>query len=251
MKYNILAFLFFGLLFSCSTKKMRDIDNQIIADPFTTDYLSEVSRYDHADTLVKKPWEYHCNDISDLLHFSSDTLEALIKYNKISDSIISNEDIYDLVEQTIFCNSHKDNSANNVRLLQQTTFANLDIGFHNLSSDFIDREDILFLYSQMTCKPFHWDQKRLSNVKCISTKEFEDIFQTKDKMSKEDIKKLFKDFSKKFGDDRWDQFSKPIFNHMKTFALISHSSNAGGEILFFKKENGKWRLIGREGTWTT
>lgn len=249
MKYNVLAYLLIGLLFSCTTRKIRD--NQIIADPFTEDYLSEIRKYDQADTLDKKTWEYHCNDTSALLHFSSDTLETLIKYNKIADSIISDEDIYDLVEQTIFCKLLKGKSPNSVILLQQTTFSNLDIGFNYLTSDFIDRDDILFLYSQMTCKPFLWDQKRLSNVRCISNKEFEDFFNSFDITSKEDISKLSKDFKNKFGDKRCEKYSKPIFNLKKTFALISHSTNFGGEILYFKKENGKWRLLGSEEAWRT
>ena len=103
----------------------------------------------------------------------------------------------------------------------------------------------------MTCKTFLWDPKRLSNVRCISNKEFEDIFKSTDNMTKEDMSKLIQDFKNKFGDNRCEKYSKPIFNLKKTFALISHSTNFGGEILYFKKENGKWRLLGCEETWRT
>jgi hypothetical protein len=246
------------ILTACTQKKQNDSDKINGFEPFTSKYIEEIRR-NHELQLggPKLSWEYRCGDINELESFSLDTLELLRKYHKIADSIITDNDIYDLLGQTIFPTTTKSLPDSDKTLIQQVTFTNIDLDFKTLTEEykeFIDKSDLLFLFSQMTSRPYYWNEKKMYNVKCISTKELKEVFYIPDKTPLDSIKKVLKRCRKKmeakYGHNYFDVYSKPLFNRDKTFAVMTLQFSNGGFIMFFRKENNKWTLIKREGTWT-
>jgi len=119
--------------------------------------------------------------------------------------------------------------------------------------EYIDKSDVLFLYSQMTSEPYYWNEKKMCNVKCLSTKVLKEIYYIPDNTPGDSIRTVLKRCRQKmkikYGHYFCEVYSKPIFNHMKTFAVMTLHSGYYGDIMFFIKKNNKWILIERQGTW--
>ena len=255
-QFSTILFLIL-ILTGCTGKKLNDSDKTNDFEPFTSKYIEEIRR-DHELQLggPKLSWEYRCEDIYQLEKLPLDTLEILRRNHKIADSIITDNDIYDLLRQTIFPTTTKSLPDSDKTLIQQVTFANIDMDFNTLKVDykeFIDKSDILFLFSQMTSKPYYWNEKKMCNVKCISTKELEEIYYIADNTHGDSIRTLLnrcrEKMKAKYGHNFCQVYSKPIFNRNKTFAIMTLHSGYYGNIMFFRKENNKWTLIKRLGTW--
>ena len=246
------------ILTGCTGKKLNDSDKTNNFEPFTPEYINEIRQnYELQRGGPKLSWEYHCEDINILGNFSLDTLKILRQNHKIADSIISDNDVYDLLKQTIFPLTTKLLPDSNKTLLQQVTFANINLSFKTLTKyyyEFIDNSDVLFLYSQMTNKPYYWNENKMCNIKCISTKELEKIFYIPDNTHRDSIKETLKrcreKLKAKYGrHSSFEVYSKPIFNRDKTFAIMTLHNSLYGEIMFFRKKNNKWTLINRQRTW--
>lgn len=245
------------ILTGCTEKKQNDTNMNNTFEPFTSNYIKEIRRVQQLQSGgLKLTWKYRCEDVYLLENFSDNTLETLRKNHKIADSIITDNDIYDLLRQTIFPTTTKSLPDSDKTLIQQVTFANIDMNFKTLSHDYkeyINESDILFLFSQMTNEPFYWNEQKLCNVKCISTKELEEIYYIPDTTPEDSIKVLLnrsrEKMKSKYGHSFCEVYSKPIFNRNKTFAIITLHNGYYGDIMFFKKKNNKWTLIKREGTW--
>ncbi len=255
-QFSTILFLIL-ILTGCTEKKQNDSDKTNDFEPFTSKYIKEIRR-NHELQLggPKLSWEYRCEDIYQLESFSLDTLELLRKYHKIADSIITDNDIYDLLRQTIFPTTAKSLPDSNKTLIQQVTFANIDLDFNTLSEDYkkiIDKSDVLFLFSQMTNKPYYWNEKKMCNVKCVSTKELKEIYYIPENTPRDSIKTVLSRCRKKlktiYGHSFFEVYSKPLFNRDKTFAIVTLHGGYYGNIMFFRKENNKWTLIKRQGTW--
>jgi len=246
------------ILTGCTGKRQNDTDKtDQVFEPFTSKYIEEIRR-NHELQLggPKLSWVYRCKDIYQLDKFSLDTLELLRKYHKIADSIITDNDIYDLLGQTIFPTTTQSLPDRDKTLIQQVTFTNIDLDFKTLTEDykeFIDKSDVLFLFSQMTSEPYYWSEKKMHNVKCVSTKELKEICYIPDNTPGDSLKILLnrcrEKMKAKYGHYFYQVYSKPLFNREKTFAILSHRNGLGGEIMFFGKKNNKWILIKRQGTW--
>jgi len=256
--YSTILFLIL-ILIGCTGKKQNGSDKTNDFEPFTSKYIEEIQRnYELQLGGPKHSWEYRCEDIYQLESFSLDTLDILRKYHKIADSIITNKDIYDLLRQTIFPTTAKSLPDSDKTPIQQVTFTNVDLDFETLTEDykeFIDKSDLLFLFSQMTSEPYYWNEKKMCNIKCISTKELKEIYYVPNNTPIDSIKKVLnrcrKKMKAKYGHNFCEVYSRPIFNRNKTFAIMTLHSGYYGDIMFFRKENNKWVLIKRQGTWNS
>jgi len=116
------------ILIGCTEKRLNDSNKTNNFEPFTSKYIEEIRRTHELQLGGPKIfWEYRCEDIYLLENFSLDTLEILRKNHKIADSIITDNDIYDLLRQTIFPITAKILPDSDKTLIQQVTFANIDM----------------------------------------------------------------------------------------------------------------------------
>jgi len=245
------------ILTACSGKKLNESIKTTNFEPFTSKYIKELRCSQKLQLGGPKIfWKYRCEDIYLLENFSLDTLDILRKNHKIADSIITDNDIYELLRQTIFPTTAKLLPDSDKTLIQQVTYANIDMDYRTLTEhykEYIDKSDVLFLFSQMTSEPFYWNQKKMCNVTCITTKALKDIFYIPDNTPGDSIRKILNNcrqkMKTKYGHSFCEVYSKPIFNRNKTFAVMTLHSGFYGDILFFRKKNNKWVLIERQGTW--
>ena len=117
----------------------------------------------------------------------------------------------------------------------------------SLSDTVLTSHDKKFMNSQFEYQTLLWDQTKLINVWCLTPK---DHYETQ----KNDTTDYWINFREHFGNYGKHDYSKPIFNKEKNIVVIEHRGQddwvwGRGEILLFRKENGKWRLIIEENLW--
>jgi hypothetical protein len=258
MKNWILIFFSISIIAGCSNKKVINSNSTKNSESFISYYISALLH----DCKInyggpRNSWDCCCEDVDRIKSFSHDTIELLIKNHKIADSVINDKDIYDLLSQTIFPITAKFVPDSEVILLQQETFTHLgSLNYENFilyDTTNIDKNDVLFLFSQLSCESYFWNESKIKNVKCISTEELKDIWYISKNTPKDSIRNILKNrrkiFKQKYKREFIEQYSKPIFNKEKTFAIIEHNSSYWGELIFFKKSNNKWKVIAIKDTW--
>lgn len=107
--------------------------------------------------------------------------------------------------------------------------------------------DKKFMKSQIENQTYLWDQDKLINVWCLTPRDLNKVQET-------DTLDYWGTFRKLFGNYGHHHYSKPIFNKDKNIVLIEHSGQGdwligSGNILLFRKENGKWKLIKEQNLW--
>jgi hypothetical protein len=250
--------LFSILVFSgCNDGKKSHPDGVGEPEPYFPNWLSDLMHVPKKEgILIHQPWECYTPDMDIIKKFPIDTINLLIKNHKLADSIITDNDIYELVGQTIFPSGERLKPDSEFELLKQETFTSFHIGYGTIIEfcpEFIGREDVLFLYSQITCESYFWNEKKLKNVKCVPTNEFKEYYLAPNNLPKQFVKSYFKfkrkKFKQKYKNRYIEIYSKPIFNKAKTLAIIEHEQNFYGDLLIFKKINNKWKKIAEHNLW--
>jgi hypothetical protein len=258
-KMRKLIFLLFiiSLIIGCKKKEESAIKIGGETDCFLSNYISKIlhdcKKYYGGP---KNSWDCCCEDIDVIKGFSKDTIQSLINFNRIADTLISDADVYDLLNQTVFSGKEKYFQNKKLVILQQETFTHFEnFNLNTLSSDtdIIDKKDVLFLMSQLTCKSYFWDNSKLKNVKCISTQEMKNFFNIPANIPKWKIAGIIqnhqKKFKSKYGQEYPVRYSRPIFNKEKNLAIMQLDTRNNGTLVIFKKINNCWKIIKNEELW--
>lgn len=169
---------------------------------------------------------------------------------KKRNTVIYEQEIYDFMNYTLFCaDSLIDDRREFMKLNCFSLKHSLDLKkFINSQPDSIlTSHDIKFIKSQLAYQTFLWDQDKLINVWCLTLK---DLYKTQEN----DTIYYWENFRELFGNYGHHHYSKPIFNKDKTIIVIEHSGQGdwllgSGNILLFREENGKWKLIKEQNLW--
>lgn len=243
MKFRQLFILLIIIFSGCSNKNNR----YDTPEPFSLDYISSV--IDNEGFMSYLPWNFNCIDIDFLKQATQSTLDSLNENHRIADSIITDNDIYDLLQQTLFQFSPKSNCYINLLLDRTYSSLALDINIiRDFSTDSIGNENVLFLYSQITNEPYVWSIEKLNNVRRISIQDIEDAFiKSKPLIDTSSISSLYimDRYKAVYGRLGFQILSKPIFNQNKTFAIFSYQRYGYRRIMSFRKISDKW-LLSRE-----
>jgi len=205
-----------------------------------------------------KPGDCYDNNLKEN-SFSLDTIIKIKVLSKIAKRQITENDIYELITQTVFL-SDEDALPDSLclKIVKKVSTNSYDITFkdiENLYPKYISKNDIIYLYSQLTCDEFLWDCSKLKNTVCLSVADLVDLQKSyQDSCSYEDV--YWDTFIRKYGYYGLHVFSKPIFNLKKDFALVIYNGSGGrglgsGQYLIFKKESNKWILVEEITTWVT
>ena len=118
---------------------------------------------------------------------------------------------------------------------------------NSLNDSILNASDKDFMKSELQNKTYLWDNEKLINAWCLIPKDFSKIVRS-------DTTDYWEEFRTAFGKYGHHHYSKPVFNLAKDICVIEHSGQGGwlsgsGEILLFKKINGKWTMLEEEGLW--
>jgi hypothetical protein len=120
---------------------------------------------------------------------------------------------------------------------------------NSISDNILNNTDKKFIKNQLTDEIYLWDNEKFVNVWCLTFRDLAKIGQS-------DTLDYWEEFRANFGKYGNHHYSKPIFNKNKDILVIEHSGQAdwlvgSGEILLFRKVNGKWRLLKEEKLWVS
>lgn len=163
---------------------------------------------------------------------------------KTRNIVISEQEIYDFMNYTLFgADSLIDDKRESMKLICFSLKHNSDIKRFIFSQPdtVLTTQDRKYMGSQCDSRIFLWDQDKLINVWCLTPKDLYEF-------NENDTTDYWEHFEKLFGNHGYHHYSKPILNQEKNIAVIAHSGREGWlggieEILLFKKENGKWKLV--------
>ena len=200
-----------------------------------------------AETIPPPPKIDQCIDF-DLKsrYFSADTVSLLQGFANESKTNILDNDIYTLMTQAFFRRDGKnmpDSLCTKIVLKTQTYKGEITLEtISKLYPDFILQDDILYMYSQLSCEDYFWDTHQLPNTIGLTSEELERIFDD------EDAIKNWEEFIGKYGLYGLHNFSKPIFNKAENIALVIHEGNGGctlgsGTMYIVKKGKYRWRIV--------
>lgn len=169
---------------------------------------------------------------------------------KDRNTVISEQEVYDFMNYTIL---GVDNSISERRkFIKLNCFAlkhssDLRKFISSQSDTILTRQDKKFMRSQFESQTLLWDQDKLINVWCLTPK---DLY----KVTENDSLDYWNNFREFFGDYGHHHYSRPIFNKDKTVVVVEHSGQVdgllgSGNILLFRKENNKWKLIKTQNLW--
>jgi len=206
-----------------------------------------------------KPGECYDYDLKNT-KFSQDTIKQIEILAENAKSIITENDIYELVNQTIFPTNEKkiaDSLCQKIVQKTRTYYGHIDLKrLTQFYPKYIKQDDILFMYSQLSCNEFYWKSDNLKNAICLTDDELHKIFARQKGDTTNNSSDKWKTFRQKYGLYGLHSYSKPIFNKQKDFALIETSGSGGeglgsGNLLIFQKINSKWKLIESIELWIT
>lgn len=163
---------------------------------------------------------------------------------KTRNIVISEQEIYDFMNYTLFgADSLIDDKRESMKLICFSLKHKPDIKRFIFSQPdtVLTTQDRKYMGSQCDSRIFLWDQNKLINVWCLTPKDLYEF-------NENDTTDYWEHFEKLFGNHGYHRYSKPILNQEKNIAVIAHSGREGWlggieEILLFKKENGKWKLV--------
>lgn len=165
-------------------------------------------------------------------------------------TVISEQEIYDFMNYTLFgADSVIDDRREFMKLICISFTHSSDLKkFINSQPDTVlTGQDKKIMTAQLEYQTFLWDQDKLINVWCLTPK---DLY----KIQENDTIDYWENFREHFGNYGRHKYSKPIFNKEKNIIVIEHSGQGdwlwgSGDILLFRKENGKWRLFKEQNLW--
>ncbi|MEI7597301.1 MAG: hypothetical protein WCK02_16245 [Bacteroidota bacterium] len=176
----------------------------------------------------------------------------MIIYNKLSNSLITDIEVHSFLNEAVFPNIAKSDSV----YIYSDTYShlgNFSINGNSFLTSYIDKSELIYMMSQLTCQPYSFDEKKLKNVRCISNVEIKKIFSVPKNLPEKYIRFFIKYkralYKEKYHLNHLSLYSKPIFNKDKTFAIIQFESNYYGDLLIFKKIKNKWIKIAQENLW--
>lgn len=120
--------------------------------------------------------------------------------------------------------------------------------FINEASDsLISPTDKRYMIKQLSDMVSLWDNQKLTNVWCLTPKDFA-------KIERSDSTDYWEEFQANFGSYGRHNYSRPVFNQDKTLCVIEHSGQGNwlagsGSVLLFKKLNGNWIKVKEELLW--
>jgi hypothetical protein len=120
--------------------------------------------------------------------------------------------------------------------------------FINEASDsLINPTDKRYMIKQLSDMVSLWDNQKLTNVWCLTPKDFA-------KIERSDSTDYWEEFQANFGSYGRHNYSRPVFNQDKTLCVIEHSGQGNwlagsGSVLLFKKLNGNWIKVKEELLW--
>lgn len=165
-------------------------------------------------------------------------------------TVIYEQEIYEFMNYTLFgADSVIEDRREHIKLncLSFKHSSSLKKFINSQTDTVLTSQDKKFMKSQLEYQTFLWDQGKLINVWCLTPKDFY-------KTEQNDTTDYWENFRENFGNYGRHNYSKPIFNKEKNIVVIEHSGQGdllwgSGEILLFRKENDKWRLIKELNLW--
>jgi hypothetical protein len=126
-------------------------------------------------------------------------------------------------------------------------FETIDDYVNGVSSRVLSEEDKEFMMEQYTDKKYLWDKSKLKGYWVLYPKDLNVI-------EGETPKDYWDTFRVRYGNFGLHDFSIPMFNRDKTFAVVLHAYQAGlddarGMIEAYRKVNGRWVLYERIRLW--
>jgi len=246
MKSNLILLFFLLSMMACfnspDSKRNSEAEDEIPPTPPTPEAL--------------------CDYFFKNTHLSKDTLKQIKILVKKAASIISENDVYNLMNQATF---PTDTAALPDSLCTKIAKKTLTFGEHlnlnllkSLSPTYIELADVLFMFSQISCNATEWDCGRLKNVVCLSQADLDMVFakRTGEIDSIDYSSEKWKQFRRSYGKYGLHWYSKPIFNEKMDFALIEYRGAGGrglgsGALLIFQKKDSRWRLVEARELWIT
>ena len=105
------------------------------------------------------------------IHLSKDTLKQIKILSQKAHATISETDIYTLMNQAIFPNDAltlPDSLCTKIVKRTSTFGEHLDIKhLKSMSPTYIEMEEVLYMFSQLSCNSTEWDCNRLKNITIV------------------------------------------------------------------------------------
>jgi len=169
---------------------------------------------------------------------------------KNRNTVISKQEIYDFMNYTFFGADSAIDDRREFMKLNCFSFkhsSDLKKFINSQPDSILTSQDKKFMKSQLVNQTFLWDQDKLINVWCLTPK---DLYKTQEN----DTTDYWENFREHFGNYGRHNYSKPIFNKEKNIVVIEHREQGdwvwgSGDILLFRKKNGKWILIKELNLW--
>ena len=169
---------------------------------------------------------------------------------KSKNTVISEQEIYDFMNYTIF---EADSVINDRREFMKLNCFSLKHSselkkfINSQPETVLTIQDKKYMKSQIKNQIFLWDQDQLINVWCLIPKDLYEV-------QEDDTLDYWENFRKLYGNYGHHHYSKPIFNKEKNMVIIEHSGQGGwllgsGDIILFRKEKGIWKLIKEQNLW--
>ena len=211
-----LIFTFIAIISGCASH--NDISNNDEIYKLINDYTTRKDDFKSKKKfkLARKSYEYdwtselHYPDRINL-HVDMEEYERIVKlYDDVLEDPNYNKKIYD-------------STHNKYRQKYMIKNDSLDKIYKKIfqtdSDSFLSPEDFEYMKKQIVRNaqnPIKWDKKKLINVTF---------------------------------DNKANSFSIPVFSKDGNFAIIYSHSGGGADLIYFRKEEGKWKRIGRTLAW--